>query len=174
MKGRLAVMTVLLVLGLRVWWRAETEAPIGGPSAEIVVPPGASTQAVGQRLAEAGLVPRPWTFALLVRFRGDDGRIKAGRYRFEGPYSLLDIEQKLVEGEVERREVTFPEGRNIFEMAEIAGKAGLAGERFLAAGKDPSAVVDLDPEAKAWRGICSPKPTTSRTGPARKRSPPLW
>ena len=104
MKSRIVVGLVLLVLGLRVWWRVETEAPLGGTPVEIVVPQGASTQAIASKLADAGLVKRSWSFALLVRIRGDGARMKAGRYRFEGPYSLLDIEQKLVQGDVERDE----------------------------------------------------------------------
>ena len=157
MKTRVATLLVLLALLLRLWWRAETEAPIGSPPAEIVVPPGASTQAIAERLAAAGVIRRTWTFALLVRLRGDGSRMKAGRYRFDGPYSLLDIEQKIVEGEVERRAVTFPEGRNIFDMAEIASKSGLAGPAFLIAARDPSRVADLDPEAKTLEGYLFPE-----------------
>lgn len=157
MVRRVVVLSVLALLGLRVWWVAETEGPLNGPAAEIVVPSGASTQAIADRLAEAGLIRRSWTFALLVRLRGDDARMKAGRYRFEGPYSLLDIEQKLVQGEVERREITFTEGRNIFEMAEIAGKAGLSAKEFLAAARDPSPISDLDPEATTLEGYLFPE-----------------
>ena len=135
----------------------ETEAPLGGPAAEIVVPPGASTQGIAERLAAAGVIKRPWAFALLVRVRGDDARMKAGRYRFEGPYSLLDIEQKIVEGEVERREVTFPEGRNMFDMAEIAARAGLSEKGFLTVAKDPALIADLDPQAKTLEGYLFPE-----------------
>ena len=157
MKARVAILALLLVLGARVWWRVETEAPIGGPVAEVTIAQGATTRAVAEKLAAAGLVKRPWSFALLVRLRGDEARIKAGRYRFEGPYSLLDIERKLVEGEVERREVTFPEGRNMFEMAEIVEKTGLTKDGFLAAAKDPSAISDLDPEARTLEGYLFPE-----------------
>ena len=157
MKTRLVAVLLLLALGLRVWWRVETESPLGAPSAEIVVPQGASTQAIALMLASAGMVKRPWAFALLVRLSGDDARLKAGRYRFLGPYSLKDIEQRLVQGDVERREVTFPEGRNIFEMAEIAGKAGLKTAAFLAAAKDPSAIADLDPGAQTLEGYLFPE-----------------
>ena len=38
MKTRLAILLLLAVLGLRVWWRAETESPVGGPTVEIVIP----------------------------------------------------------------------------------------------------------------------------------------
>lgn len=157
MKARVAALLVLFALGVRVWWRVETESPIGGPSAEIVVPPGVSTQTIAERLASAGLISRPWSFILLVRLRGDSGRLKAGRYRFDGPYSLLDLEQKIVEGEVERREITFPEGRSIFDMAELAAKAGLSGEGFLAAVRDPSLIADLDPRATSLEGYLFPE-----------------
>ena len=169
MRARIAALLILAALGLRLWWRAETEAPIGGPAAVVVVPPGASTQAIGERLAAEGLIKRPWAFALLVRLRGDGGRMKAGRYRFEGPYSLLDIEQKIVAGEVERREVTFPEGRNIFDMTEIVSKAGLDGGAFLRAVKEGSAIADLDPLAKTLEGYLFPETyhiMDSTTGPA--------
>lgn len=157
MKIRIAALLLLAALGLRLWWRMETEAPLGGPPAEIVVPPGASTQGIAEKLAAAGLVKRPWAFSLLVRLRGDGSRMKAGRYRFEGPYSLLDIEQKIVEGDVIRREITFPEGRNIFDMAEIGAKAGLSGEGFLAAAKDSGLITDLDPAAKTLEGYLFPE-----------------
>lgn len=157
MKLRVAALLLLAALALRLWWRLETEAPLGGPVAEIVVPPGDSTQGIAEKLAAAGLIKRPWSFALLVRLRGDGGRMKAGRYRFEGPYSLLDIEQKIVEGEVVRREVTFPEGRNMFDMAEIVTRAGLTSDGFLTAAKDPAIIADLDPQAKTLEGYLFPE-----------------
>ena len=157
MKLRVAALLLIAALGLRVWWRMETEAPLGGPAAEIAVPVGASTQGIAEKLAAAGLIKRPWAFALLVRLRGDGGRMKAGRYRFEGPYSLLDIEQKIVEGEVLRREVTFPEGRSMFDMAEIVTRVGLTSQGFLTAAKDAAIIADLDPQAKTLEGYLFPE-----------------
>lgn len=157
MKARIAALALLLALGVRLWWRIETELPIGGAPTEISVPLGASTRAISERLAAAGLVKHPWSFTLLVRLRGDGARIKAGRYRFEGPYSLLDIEQKLVAGDVERREVTFPEGRNLAEMAEIVTTVGLTSRGFMDAASDPSAIADLDPEAETLEGYLFPE-----------------
>lgn len=157
MKTRLAALLLLTALGLRVWWRAETESPLGGPVAEIRVAPGTSTQAIAEQLAAAGVLKRSWTFMLLVRVRGDGAKLKAGRYRFDGPYSVLDVEQKLVQGDVERREVTFPEGRNIFEMAELVAKVGLRAENFLAAAKDPALIHDLDPDATSLEGYLFPE-----------------
>jgi len=164
-KARLVAVVVLGALALRVLWVAETEAPTGGPEVEIVVAKGASTQEIAEQFAAEGLFKRPWTFVLLVRLRGDGAKIKAGRYRFEGPYSMLDIGQKLVQGAVERREVTFPEGRNIFEVAEIAGRSGLSRDAVLAAAKDPGAIFDLDPQAKNLEGYLFPETYEIQDGP---------
>lgn len=159
---------VLAALALRVWWRVETEGPLGGPAGEIVVRPGSSAYEIALNLEAKGLIPRPWTFALLVRLRGDSSRLKAGRYSFDGPYALLDIEQKIVEGDVERREVTFPEGRNMFEMADIAKKAGLNGEGFLLAAKDASGIAQLDPEATTLEGYLFPETYDLKDGSTEK------
>ena len=153
---RLMVLAILAILGLRVWWTWESESPLNRPVIELVIPPGSSTQAIAAKLEAEGVVPRSWSFALLVRLRGDGARMKAGRYRFSGPYSLLDVEQKLTEGDILRREVTFPEGRNTFEMAALVTKVGLRSEAFLAATKDTSPLLDLDPEATSLEGYLFP------------------
>jgi UPF0755 protein len=153
---RLILASVLLALIFRVWWVYETESPLGRPVIEMVIPPGTSSLAIAEKLQTDGVVPRSWSFSLLVRLRGDGARLKAGRYRFSGPYSLLDVEQKLADGDIERRDVTFPEGRNMFEMAEIVSKAGLKGDAFLVAAKDASVISDLDPEATSLEGYLFP------------------
>jgi UPF0755 protein len=157
MKTRLAATGVIVLLCARLWWTIETEWPLGGPVAEVVVPPGSSTQTVAERLAAAGVIPQPSSFAYLVRWRGDGSKLKAGRYKFEGPYSLSDVEIKIANGDVERREVTFPEGRSIFDMAEIVKKVDLDEEKFLAAARDASPISDLDPQAKNLEGYLFPE-----------------
>jgi UPF0755 protein len=168
MKLRLLAFGLLLVLGARVWWRFETEAPLGAPITEVVVPAGSSLLAISEQLGSAGLIKRPWSFALLVRLRGDDARMKAGRYRFSGPYSMVDIERKIAEGDVERRQVTFPEGRSLFEMAEIAGRAGFSSERFLTAAKDGAAIADIDPAARTLEGYLFPETYEIKDGSSER------
>lgn len=156
MKIRLLAALVLSVLLARALWRYETEAPLGRPSLEVVIPAGTSTNGIADRLVAAGVIPRAWSFALLVRVRGDGARMKAGRYRFDGPYSMLDVEQKLATGDIEHRDLTFPEGRNIFDVAEIAGRGGLSAASFLVVAREPSLIADLDPRATSLEGYLFP------------------
>ncbi len=148
MKARVAILALLLVLGARVWWRVETEAPIGGPVAEVTIAQGATTRAVAEKLAAAGLVKRPWSFALLVRLRGDEARIKAGRYRFEGPYSLLDIERKLVAADPGNATAR----RDLAERQAGAAAAEQRAEvaRAVLAAETGAAVMDFADSLAAW------------------------
>jgi UPF0755 protein len=131
------------------------------------VPPGASAEAIGRRLHELGLVQHPLVFRLLVLLRGQGGSLKAGEYSLEAALSLEQIADKLARGEVVRHEVTFPEGRVIEEMAEIAGAKGIPAAEFLAAARDPSLVRDLDPEATDLEGYLFPD-TYDLPGGARR------
>ncbi len=154
---RAVAVLILGVLCARVLWTIETEWATGGPSTQVIIAPGTSTRAVAEALASAGVIPRPWSFAVLARLRGDGARLKAGRYRFEGPYSLLDVEKKLAEGDVERREITIPEGLSMFEISLIVEKGGLKPDQFLAAARDPVGIADLDPAAKTLEGYLFPE-----------------
>ncbi|MEO5762581.1 MAG: endolytic transglycosylase MltG [Vicinamibacteria bacterium] len=154
---RLLLIAILGALAVRVGWSVETESPTGGPVVELTIPPGSSTQAIAEKLVSEGVIPRTWTFQILIRTRGDGARLKAGRYRFAGPYSMLDVEQKITEGDVERRDVTFPEGRNMFEMADLVNKVGLSSADFLSAAKDQATLADLDGEATSLEGYLFPE-----------------
>jgi UPF0755 protein len=140
-------------------WRYETRAvrlAAGAPPVKLVVPPGASAEAIGRKLQALGLVRHPSIFRLLVRARGLGGELKAGEYALEGPLSLEDILELLARGEVVRREVTIPEGRTLDETAALVGAEGLVVDDFLAAARDPAPIADLDSEATDLEGYLFP------------------
>jgi len=140
-------------------WVYETRRPLraaGAAPVLVVVPPGATTPAVGATLHAAGLIRHPLVFRALVLVRGVGASLKAGSYAFEGPLSLEEVLERLVRGESVRRDLTFPEGRNLEEMAEIAGRFGLDAEAFRTAAADPAPIRDLDPEASDLEGYLFP------------------
>ncbi len=57
----------------------------------LVVPAGASAEAIARQLADLGLVRHPLVFRALARSRGVGGRLKAGEYALSGPLSLEGI-----------------------------------------------------------------------------------
>jgi UPF0755 protein len=139
-------------------WTVETRAPLrsaDAPPQSLIVPQGASGEAIGRMLQELGLVRRPAVFRALAILRGASGRLRAGEYLLEGPLSLEQIVDKLRRGDVVRHEVTFPEGKNIEEMAAIL-EGHLPVKAFLEAARDPSLVRDLDPDANDLEGYLFP------------------
>ena len=150
---------LLIVVGLGVWWWTLTRFPVRSASQApqtLVVEPGQGALEIGASLRALGLVRHPQVFRMHVLSRGDAGRLRTGEYLLEGEMSLDQVVDKLVRGDVVRRAITFPEGRDIEEMAQIAAGQGLDAAAFREAAKDVSLVRDLDPEAKDLEGYLFP------------------
>jgi UPF0755 protein len=142
-----------------VAWRYETQGTkikAGAPAVRLVVPPGATAESIGQKLAALGLVRHPMVFRQLVRWRGLAGQLKAGEYAFDGPLSIDGILDVLARGAVVRREITIPEGRCLEEIAALVAEEGLDAETFRTAADDPTPVKDLDPLATDLEGYLFP------------------
>jgi UPF0755 protein len=170
---RRVLLLALLGAVVYVAWYAETRVPVRGaddPPATLVVPQGASTSSIGLTLRDLRLVAHPMVFRALVLLRGASGRLRAGEYQIEGPVSLEQILEMLVRGEVVRHDITFPEGRTMEDMADLAALRGLDREAFLRAARDPGLVRDLDPAARDLEGYLFPDtydlPRSPATTPA--------
>jgi UPF0755 protein len=154
----LLLAALAVVLAAYVWYR-DTEAPLRGPSdppLTLEVPPGTRADGVGRELQRLGLVRHPLVFRMLVHWRGAGGQLRAGRYTLPGPLSLNEIVDLLQRGEATRWDVTFPEGRTLEEMSELASAAGVAQAAFRAAASDPTPIRDLDPLAADLEGYLFP------------------
>jgi UPF0755 protein len=79
--------------------------------------------------------------------------------------SLRDLVDKMARGDVVRRFVTFPEGRNLEEMAAILAGQGLPSAAFLAVARDPAPIADLDPAAPDLEGYLFPDTYEIPPGP---------
>jgi len=160
---RPAALSLLALLALvgGAWtaWRQETTSAkiaAGAAPVRLVVPPGASADAISRQLHDLGLVRHPLVFRLLARQRGLGAQLKAGEYTLSGPLSLEGILDVLARGDVVRRVITVPEGRSLDEIAALVVGEGLALETFLAAARDPAPVRDLDPLATDLEGYLFP------------------
>jgi peptidoglycan lytic transglycosylase G len=154
-------LLLLVVLGAAAYggWLWITRRPVrsaSDPPQRFLVANGTGVRQIGRQLQAMGLVPHPEVFRLLVLERGAAGKLQAGEYELTGRLSLGDIVDKMARGDVVRRFVTFPEGRNIAEMAEILSAHALPDAPFLAVARDPAPIADLDPKAKDLEGYLFP------------------
>jgi len=161
------LLLAVLVATLYLAWYHETRFPLrspGDPGVPFVVTQGESAGAIGRRLHALGLVRHPAVFWALILVKGAGGHLRAGEYSLDGPVCLDEIVDILARGDVVRHEITFPEGKTLEEMAEIAAAAGFEAARFLSAARDPSPIQDLDPQAGDLEGYLFPDTYDLRPG----------
>ena len=122
------------------------------------IPQGASTGEIRRRLIEAGVVPDDLTLRAALWWSGRSRSLKAGEYRFDQPLAPLAVVDKIANGEVYTKRITFPEGLTIKEMAALYEMHGFGSARdFVAAASDGSLIHDLDPQAKDLEGYLFPE-----------------
>jgi UPF0755 protein len=159
-----AVVVALAAIGVVLAVNALTErmeTPFRGhdaPERFVDIEPGTSTIAIARQLAAAGIVPDDWTFRLAVRRSGRDRSLQAGEYRFETALSPMGVVDKITSGRVHLRQITFPEGLVISEMAAIFEAEGLGTrEAFIEAAGRTELIADLDAGASNLEGYLFPE-----------------
>ena len=106
----------------------KTAGPLS-QEAFVIIPKGANSRIVAQKLFESGVISRPFLFRLAARFKGLDKRLKAGEYQFMPKVSVLQAMEKIARGEVFYRRITIPEGLTSGQiMYMVANYPGLSGE----------------------------------------------
>lgn len=163
MKRALLAIVVLLVLALGAGTYlivTGAEQPYKGyEGAEqfVEVPPGASPNAIGRRLSDAGVVRDLATFRYALARSGQARRLQAGEYRFDRPLRAREVIDMMARGEVYLRPITFREGLTIRQMAAVYEQAGFGKPvEFTKAASNAALIADLDPDARDLEGYLFP------------------
>ena len=88
------------------------------------VAPGQGMNFVAQMLSEKGLVKNGWLFAQYARITGESPKLKRGEYSLNTNMNPDQILAVITSGKSIFRNLTFAEGLNIFDVAEILEKVG--------------------------------------------------
>lgn len=150
--------TVLLLGALAAAAGWAVTARYRGPDQEAVidVPRGASTREIAGMLQGEGVIQYSWQFYVVRLFRFRE-KLQAGEYVFDAPISAWNAYSRIARGEVHFYEVTFPEGSNVFDMAEILERGTrIRGEDFRRAAADATLIQDLAPGAPSLEGYLFP------------------
>ncbi len=114
---------------LLAWGRAQFTAE--GPletRAVVRIPEGTGVTGIAERLADKGVIRRPWLFVAGARITGQARRLKAGEFAFPArvsPQGALDV---IVSGKTVARKVTLPEGITSREAVQrLRAAEGLTG-----------------------------------------------
>lgn len=85
----------------------------------VLIPKGASSRQVAEKLDQANVINKPWLFVLVARLSGMDKKLQTGEYEFLPHVSMLDAMRKIATGDVFYWKMTFREGLTVAQMLEI-------------------------------------------------------
>jgi UPF0755 protein len=122
------LVVILAVAGGMLWWAASyPDRALGGAAtAKITVEKGNNVGVISHKLAAGGIIVHPSWFRFYANERGLAQKIRAGQYTLTASMTPRQILDKLVEGvPVEEVAVTIPEGKNLVQIAELLGEAGV-------------------------------------------------
>ena len=113
--GAILALVVACGAGAAWWWLAQ---PLALPSSPYVfdVRPGATLRSVARDLAGAGVIPGATPLVALGRLRNADRAIKAGNYEITTGVSLLQLLNKLTQGDMTDTSLTLVEGASFADL----------------------------------------------------------
>lgn len=124
----------------------------------IDIAPGSSLHSVSRRLAEQGVISRPFYFKQLARHQQVQGAIQAGRYKFLQPSRPAQILNRLVTGDVIRHPLTIQEGLTLQEIAQKVEREGFgSADRFLERAQSPELLELISAEIDSLEGYLFPE-----------------
>jgi UPF0755 protein len=150
----LTLLATLALAGIGAWL---VLSPQSIPREVVVdIPRGAGSRQIARILTREGVLSSELPF-LTLRAMRLDRKLQAGEYSFSGPISPWQVFDKIARGEIYFREVNFPEGSNLFDMAEKLDSEGLlSGAAFRKAAKNTTLIRDIAPGAPSLEGYLFP------------------
>lgn len=129
MKKLLVILMLLVILSVYQVRRWEVEPGPLTDTVNVIIPKGASSSQVAERLKEKGVILHPSVFRVTARFSGLDKKLRAGEYQFEPRASMLNVMEKIAKGEVFYRKITFSEGLTTGQILyQLASTPEFSGE----------------------------------------------
>ena len=170
MKKFLVIFTLFLgflgLLGLGgagfYWWTSPTGSR--SEKVEFDVPEGAGFSSVTDKLAKDDLLRWPLAFKLYLKMVGDGPILKEGTYELNRGMTPKEIFDKLVKGQVKLISFSFPEGWNMWQVAEKLATVfpHISVLQWKAAMEDPKYLTGLPKEAITLEGYLFPETYTIR------------
>jgi UPF0755 protein len=150
------VLVLILIAAAWIAWALYLPVTPSEPKF-VLLRPGWTTRHIARELKANGIIRSDTAFLAMHVLRGAK-TLKAGEYKFDRPANALRVRDRLTHGDIYVREVTVPEGYNMFDIAHSVEQAGLgtAADFLNAARTDLFLVKDIDPQATSLEGYLFP------------------
>ncbi len=105
-------ISIGIVAALALWLAVFALFPLRLPAIpfQYDLKSGSTLRSVAHDLKGRGLLWEPWTFTLVGRLLGQQGKIKAGSYQWDGPLTALQLLNRMTRGDSIQSEAKLIEG----------------------------------------------------------------
>jgi UPF0755 protein len=165
----LTLFVGVFLIGTSVWMYRSLESPYAhrAEGRVVTIAPGIGARAVINELFEAGVIQNRMPLLMYLAANPQSRTLQAGDYVFDSPTTPLQVLEKIRRGQVHTRQITIPEGSNVFDVRRILearrqddsggeASAGAGTSAPPAALRNVSLIADLDPTAKNLEGYLFP------------------
>ncbi len=129
-----------------------------GPEVVFTVKKGETFGQVNARLAREKIISNPRLFHWLARYKGQMEKLRAGPFLIPSQSKMEDVLNVLIFSQPMLLSVTIPEGRNMYQVAEILSQAGFgSASDYLTLMKDESFVRSQGVEGPTLEGYLFPE-----------------
>ena len=151
------LVLVLLAAGGKIYYSIKFWK-YSGPDIIFDIRPGETFASINARLKRQNLISDSKIFHRYSQINGLMRRFRAGRYKIHSQSNMLEILNIFIKGNAITISVTIPEGKNIYEIAEILDRSTVISKKyFLRMAKSPSFVRSLDIEGNTVEGYLYPE-----------------
>jgi UPF0755 protein len=129
-----------------------------GPDVVFTVQQGDTFGVVNARLARQDIISNPRLFHWMARYKGVMGKLRAGPFTIPSQSKMKDVLNVLIYGQPNLNAVTIPEGRNMYQVAQLFETAGFGTkETFVELCKDPNFIQAMGIEGATLEGYLFPE-----------------
>ena len=151
-----APLLAVAMLGVRAYYSFNMWT-YPGPPVVFEVKSGESFSRINGRLANRGIISSPKLFHRYCQFKDLLTKFKVGQYEIKPGQNMGDIIEVLTKGKSISTAITIPEGKNLFEIAEILESKKICPKKdFILSAKKSSLAKELGIKAERLEGYLYP------------------
>ena len=105
------------------WYELERPLAIAAGHVEVRIASGATARTIARQLRDSGIPLQSWEFVAAATVTRATRSLRPGRYRIEGPTSVLGLLDKFRRGEFEREQLTIVEGSTFAELRAVLARS---------------------------------------------------
>lgn len=152
----IAPLMALLLVGVHV--TILYNQPYTGEEVVFTVHNGDTFGRVNQRLYNEKIINNTRLFHYLAKYKGVLTKLRAGDFTIKTGSSMIQVLDTLIYGQPNLKVFTIPEGRNMYEVAQIVASSGVTSEEdFIKAVTDSELMKELGIPAETAEGYLFPE-----------------